>query len=609
MTKTAISLAATLLACALQAATALDLLLPRPKEILPGEGTWAMDSNAITTVEDASLPPQGYRLTITPKGVTLAGNHAYARATLEQLRTLSGDAPLPCATITDYPTLPWRGLLHDTGRNWQPLDALKTQLDVLARYKFNLFQWHITDNHGWRLQSLRYPQLSAPENLDRSDNFYTQDDFRALIAYAHERGITVLPEFDIPGHTATFRRAFGLQRMDDPRVRQIISDLLDELTGLLDPAVTPYIHLGSDEVKPHERVPQSWLDGWAVQVEAKGFRIVAWGPGQPLATRAPLIRQYWMGRQMKRPEAAGYPYFDSQSSFYINHVDPFELLAAASFQQPCASGTPEDRLGAIFAVWHDDAIASPRDLLTMNPVAEAIALYSDTFWNGRVQDEMRYYANLPDPRDAAYALPADLERRLLAHIERGLLSPLPSSYRAQTQLRWRMAETDADLPFEQLPWQERILAQATLYPHHFFFPQGNLASKTAKCVTFGMVIESNAERDVPIILDCMNFSRSDGRSRDWALRPGQWNAKGATILLNGEPIPPPEWKQPGLAGPITREIPLVDEPWMTRPPQRVHLRKGRNTLLLRLPRAGWKWSATCAFPEAAGLRFLPPERR
>ena len=604
------------LSLALAAATLhagpLDELLPRPKEAEARAGQWVFDAAQVR--EEAATPgvpppsaqrPGAYELEVGPEGAVIraadAEGRRYAWATLRQLAELGGGLA-PACRIRDWPALRWRGLLHDTGRNFQPVAQLRAQLPLLAAYKFNLFQWHITDNHGWRLQSLRYPQLQAPENLDRSDGFYTQAEFKALIAYAHSLGITVMPEFDLPGHTLTFRRAFGLKRMDEPRVRQIVSDLLDEYAALLDPKVTPFIHLGSDEVQAHERVPDDWLAGWVRQLEAKGFRVVAWGPGQnPKGLDRPLARQYWMGRQVKR--AGNEPYFDSQSGYYINHVDPLELLAPAAYQQPCATGPEANRLGAIFAVWHDDAAADPRDVLAMNPLLPALALYGDAFWAGRDADRMDLYGNLPDPRDPAFAQAADLERRLLAHKPLHPLAPFP--YWRQTDLRWRLAETAKDLPFADLPWGERVIAQGTVYPQHFFYPQSNLTDGKAGCVWLGMVVESDAERDVPLYADFMDYSRSEGRARDLPLAQGQWNAKGARLLLNGQAIPPPRWAQPGVR---SREIPMVDEPWWVRPPLVVHLRKGRNELLVKLPRKGWKWSATCFFPDTRGLTFAPPER-
>lgn len=590
-------------------ASALDDVMPRPKLVVPEKaGVWTYNEKQIAqAVELAdSLKAHGqeaYGLRITPQGATWYGNEQHAKVTLQQLAAL-GKGTIPCGTIEDWPTFPYRGMLHDTGRNWQPISQLKMQLDWLKKYKFNCFQWHITDNHGWRLQSKKYPELSSPANLDRTDKFYTQAEFKDLIAYAKERGIIVIPELDVPGHSATMRRAFGVQKMDEPKMRQIIADLFDELMTLLDPEVTPFIHIGSDEVKAHERVPGEWLTQWVKQIEAKGFKVIAWGPGQnPPNLKHPLIRQYWMGRQVKRPDNE--PYFDSQSSYYINHVDPLELLATATYQKPCLTGPKENQLGAIFAVWHDDAIEKPMDILTMNPVFPAMVLYSDNFWNGREKDDMRYYANLPEPSDADFVLAAELERRTLAH--KPLFKGLPFDYYPQTQMRWRMAETAEAKPFNELPWGPRVIAQGTIYPQHFFFHQTNLTNGKSGCVWLGTVVNSDADKTVDLIADCMNYSRSDGRTRDAALVQGKWNAKGAEIYLNGRPVPPPRWAQPGLQGRGTIEKPLIDEPWMVRKPLRVQLKKGRNELLIKLPRKGWKWSTTCFFPNPQGLTFEAPE--
>ncbi len=583
-------------------ANALEQLMPRPKSVAPSEGIWRF--NPLQIVENASEGEQAnseaYVLTITPQGVTMAGNIRFAMATLEQLNALSG-GKIPCGEIKDFPTLRWRGMLHDTGRNWQPLSQLKPQLDVLAKYKYNLFQWHITDNHGWRLQSKKYPELSRPENLDRTDNFYTQAQFKELIAYAHARGITVLPELDVPGHTETFRRAFGLKTMNDPRVRIIVKELFEELTTLLDPAITPFIHIGSDEVKPHERVPLEWITEWVEVLEAKGFRVVAWGPGQHPKVKTPLIRQYWMGRQVNRQDE---PYFDSQSSYYINHVDPLELLAPAAYQMPCMTGSPENKLGAIFAVWHDDAVAKPEDLLTMNPVYPAIVLYSDNFWNGRERDLMQYYGNLPDPSSPDFALAAELELRLLA--QKPLFKGKPFPYWAQTQMRWRMAEGAEKRAFADFPWQERIFAQGTIYAKHFFFAQSNVTRLNSGTLWFGTVVESDRDQTVDLIADFMNYSRSDGRWRDNAPVQGKWNAVDAELFVNDKSIPPPRWKQVGVGD---REKPMIDEPWSVRKPLRVQLKKGRNEILVKVPSHKWKWSFTCFLPDAEGVTYLAPERK
>ncbi len=602
-----------LLAPMLALAGPFEEVLPQLKTVTPTEGTWKYSESQIglAKVEMAAdatwQDEQGYRLKITPKGVTIEGNERYAMVTLRQLNRL-GKGVVPCGEVVDYPDLQWRGMLHDTGRNWQPINQLKPQLRRMAEYKYNLFQWHITDNHGWRLQSVKYPELSRPENLDRTDHFYTQQEFKDLIAYAYSLGITVIPELDVPGHTETFRRAFNLTQMNEPKVRQIVSDLFDELTDMLDPKVTPYIHIGSDEVKGHERVPLEWITGWIQEIEAKGFKVVAWGPGQnPTGLSKPLIRQYWMGRQVKRVDE---PYFDSQSSYYINHVDPLELLAPVTYQIPCLTGRKENQLGAIFAVWHDDAVAKPEDILTMNPVYPAMVGFSDNFWNrdrrvafwkGREQNELMYYGNLPDPRSDDFAPAKALEQRLLVH--KGFFKDVSFPYWEQTQMRWRIAETAEAKPFNDLPWSDRIIAQGTIYAQHFFFGKSNLISGRSNPIWVGTIVHSDRTQTVDMIADFANFSRSDGRWRDGALVQGKWNHADAELFINGKPVQPPTWKQPGKAG---REEPMEDEPWMVRKPIKVQLNKGANEILVKLPKRKWKWSFTCFFPDASGLTYEAP---
>lgn len=610
-------------------AAPVDNLMPRPKSVKVTDETafWIFQPKEVKVVEcasDARSVPGAYRLSITPEGATITAADAegvrYGRTTLRQLMALTAleQSPktkgvrLPCVEIEDYPTFRMRGLMFDTGRNWLPVSMIEAQLKLLAAYKFNVFQWHITDNHGWRLESKRYPELSRAENLDRTDNFYTQQQFVGLIREAKALGITVIPELDVPGHTMTFRRAFGLKRMDEPKVREIVSNLFDELMDLLDPAVTPYIHIGSDEVKGHERVPDEWLVGWVKQIEARGFKVIAWGPGQyPKGLEKPLTRQYWMGRHVKR--ATNEPYIDSQSSYYINHVDALELLTQASFQQPCVTGPEENRLGAIFAVWHDDALGKPEDLFTMNPVAPATILFSDNFWNGRPKDEMKWYGNLPPPDHADFAFAQAQERLALVHkelVKKMFASPDMAKvtyypFYKQTDMRWRMAETEDEMPFNDFPWGERVIAQGTIYAQHFFFNQTNLTQKKSGTVWFGMIVNSDRTQEVDLIADFMNFSRSDNRIRDAALVQGKWNAKGAELYINGKTVPPPHWKQPGT-GPNIGEKPLVDEPWTVRRPQRVVLKMGRNEVLVKLPLKGWKRSFTCFFPDAKGLTYEAP---
>ena len=168
---------------------------------------------------------------------------------------------LPVIQIEDTPRFRWRGLMIDTGRHFEPVEVIKRNLDAMAAVKLNVFHWHLTEDQGFRIQSKIYPQLTGRG----SDGlFYTQDQARDIIAYARARGIRVIPEFDMPGHTRswfvgypllasahgpyTIRREFGIDdaAMDPTResTYQFLDKFLGEMAALFP---DPYMHVGGDE--------------------------------------------------------------------------------------------------------------------------------------------------------------------------------------------------------------------------------------------------------------------------------------------------------------------------------------------------------------------------
>jgi hexosaminidase len=108
---------------------------------------------------------------------------------------------VPSVTIKDKPRFAWRGTLIDVSRHFIPIDVVKRNLDGMAAVKMNVLHWHLSDDQGFRVESRRFPKLTQ---MGSDGMFYTQDEIRDLIAYAHERGIRVMPEFDIPGHSRSW---------------------------------------------------------------------------------------------------------------------------------------------------------------------------------------------------------------------------------------------------------------------------------------------------------------------------------------------------------------------------------------------------------------------
>ena len=210
---------------------------------------------------------ESYSLTITSAGATLDAPTTLGvmrgLQTLLQLVTITADGfALPAVSIQDQPRFPWRGLMIDVARHFIPLDVLKRNLDGMAALKLNVFHWHLSDNQGFRLESKEFPKL---QEMGSDGLFYTQEQARDLIAYAHERGIRVVPEFDMPGHsTAWFvgypelasgpgpyqiERKWGVfdPAMDptEERTYKFLDKFIGEMAGLFPDR---YFHIGGDEV-------------------------------------------------------------------------------------------------------------------------------------------------------------------------------------------------------------------------------------------------------------------------------------------------------------------------------------------------------------------------
>jgi hexosaminidase len=149
---------------------------------------------------------ESYELTVTDSGAKLT-----APTTLGVLRGLQTFLQLveitptgfaaPAVTIKDSPRFPWRGTLIDVSRHFIPIDVLKRNLDGLAAVKMNVLHWHLSDDQGFRVESKVFPKLTGAGS---DGMFYTQEEIRDFIAYAHDRGIRVVPEFDIPGHSRSW---------------------------------------------------------------------------------------------------------------------------------------------------------------------------------------------------------------------------------------------------------------------------------------------------------------------------------------------------------------------------------------------------------------------
>jgi hexosaminidase len=142
----------------------------------------------------------------------------------------AGGFGVPAVTIEDHPRFPWRGLMLDVARHWMPLADVKRTLDGMAAVKLNVFHWHLSENQGFRIESKRFPKL---QEMGSDGEYYTQDQVREVIAYARDRGIRVIPEFDMPGHATAWFVGYP-ELASGPGPYQI-----ERQWGIFDPAMDP----------------------------------------------------------------------------------------------------------------------------------------------------------------------------------------------------------------------------------------------------------------------------------------------------------------------------------------------------------------------------------
>jgi hexosaminidase len=208
---------------------------------------------------------ESYELTVADSGAKLTAPTALGamrglQTFLQLVQITPTGFAAPAVTIKDQPRFAWRGLLIDVSRHFIPLDVLKRNLDGMAAVKMNVLHWHLSDDQGFRVESKKFPKLTQ---MGSDGMFYTQDEIREFIAYAHARGIRVMPEFDMPGHTQSWYLGYpelssgagpytleggGIDPIMDPTresTYKFLEKFIAEMAKLFPDA---YFHIGGDEV-------------------------------------------------------------------------------------------------------------------------------------------------------------------------------------------------------------------------------------------------------------------------------------------------------------------------------------------------------------------------
>lgn len=313
---------ANFLADELRAVTGYALpVVPDPRERPDGSIFLALH-------QDSSLGDEGYELNVTNDRIVMRAAKAaglfYGVQTLRQLVPLAPQGPvsnpawhIPTAGIRDIPRFAWRGVMLDVARHFFPVETVKQYMDWLALYKLNRLHLHLSDDQGWRIEIKSWEKLAAvggSSGVDgKNSGYYSQEDYRDLVAYAAERYITVVPEIDTPGHTnaalASYPElncdgvapqlytgtqvGFSSLCVDSEITYQFLDDVIRELA-----AMTPgdYIHLGGDEAHATDKVAYTqFVERIEPIVQKYGKRMIGWEEIAQAEISPQTIAQNWRG--------------------------------------------------------------------------------------------------------------------------------------------------------------------------------------------------------------------------------------------------------------------------------------------------------------------------
>ncbi|WP_303923103.1 family 20 glycosylhydrolase [Draconibacterium sediminis] len=563
---------------------------------------------------------EAYKLIVTNDSVLLEATTAkglfWGQQTIKQLSyTKKNGRYLTGCFIVDWPAFKVRGFMQDVGRNYQSINMLKEQIDVLAAYKMNVFHLHLTDNPGWRLESKIYPQLNSPQSMSRKPGkYYTQEEFIDLANYCNQKNITLLPEFDVPGHSQAFRKALRIESMRDPLVEKVLTDLIDELCSLVPAEQMPYIHLGTDEVwHEYERPNPDLLSKLINKVESHGRKVIVWRPGIAIKNDTSSITQLWSSAGAPKP---GHPYLDSRLN-YLNHLDPLAGIPQLYFDRISGAAHGDSlRLGGILCCWNDNNVNNEYDILRQNPVYPGILTYSETSWTGQKKDiGENYLAKLPEKGRQLFNEFIAFENRLIEHRNK-YFREKPFPYVRQTNMEWSIigpfdhkgnvtqkfaVEDSIHEKYEadsvEYNWTEGITG-GTIHLQHFFGYPSYFPKANGTYYAFTRIWFPKAQK-LGVWIGFHDWSRSGGRRGGPFPEQGKWHNTDPKVWVNKQQINAPTWQQPGLES-NSEEIPFTDENYSFREPTYINFEKGWNEVLLKIPLTEKTWKRMFTFVPLAG---------
>ena len=553
-----------------------------------------VEEKYVSQIEGAKFQEEAYHLTVTGKRIILEATTPkgmyWGKQTLEQLKyTKNKKTYLPQCDITDWPAFRIRGFMHDVGRSYIPVEELKREISLLSRYKINVFHWHLTENQAWRLECKKYPQLNAPENMEREKGkFYTLEEARQLVEFCKQHQVLLIPEIDMPGHSAAFERTFKTD-MQSEKGTQILKDIIDEVCATFD---VPYLHIGTDEV---QFTNPDFVPMMVKYIRDKGKKVISYNPGWNYKPGEIDMMQLWSYRGKAQK---GIPAIDCRYH-YANHFDTYaDLVAMFNSRIYNQTEGSDDLAGCIIAFWNDRFIDNTPQLLAENNFYPYMLTLAERAWRGGGNSYFDGKGTLlwEDEPEQLTAF-KEFEHRLLWQ-KKTWLKEVPFPYVRQTQSEWQITDAfpnggdlnkvfppeekeDSVYQFEGKTYKTRKIigngiylrhVWGTLVPGFYANPQENHTAYATRW------IYSPKERKTQLMLEFQNYSRSES---DLAPRQGTWDYKCSRAWLNGQEIMPPVWENTNAER--SNEITLKNENYMSRPAIDITLKKGWNKLMLKLP--------------------------
>lgn len=424
--------------------------------------------------DDGISGDEAYRIEVTGSRIVVAASGdrglLWGVQTLRQLLPLQprNAIDIPCLRIEDTPDLAYRGMMLDVGRHFFPVEFIKRQLDVLSYYRINAFHWHLTEDQGWRIEIKRYPKLTEvaawrrePDG-SRHGGFYTQEQVREVVEYARQRGIMVIPEIEMPGHSSAALVAYpelacgeapeevpnswGVHKdiycAGKPQTFEFIENVLDEVVALF-PA--PYLHIGGDEA-PKDRwracascqtliqreglKDEHELQSWFVRriqryLQSKGRTLIGWDEILEGGADSGAIVEVWRGEAEGRKALANGNRIINAGPYYISNPQD-ELTLRQVYSRDPLDGYRAQR----GQVWGAEAPLWSEHMTPLNGEAmlyPRMLAFAEITWSQAPRDYADFYHRLqahypwlaaqdvaygPEDRQLAqYALGFDRRRR------------------------------------------------------------------------------------------------------------------------------------------------------------------------------------------------------